>query len=76
MRDMERKRRMDRERMRRKRAERRRDPLRWYREQLANPTPPPAWTGVTLEQHLNWCRHVLSLPTEQELGALLNLSQG
>ena len=64
MRDMERKRRMDRERMRRRRAavraRRSRDTMAWYHRQLVNPDPLPP--GLSVEQHQAWCRFVLDLP--------------
>jgi hypothetical protein len=74
-RDPERKRRMDRERMRRRRAAQRaaqeRDTQAWYRRQL---TDDHDWQpsdellyGITLEGHRAWCREVLAMPSFDEL---------
>jgi hypothetical protein len=43
-----------------KREQRKRDVDAWYRRQLTDEhdDPPP---GVSLEQHQNWCKYVLSL---------------
>jgi hypothetical protein len=65
MRDMERKRRRDWERLRAIRAQmyerREADAEAWLRKQLGprHDPPPP---GVSLRQHRAWCRSVLGLP--------------